>query len=255
MSAMAPLLFKAWRESRGRFLISAALLAAICMFGVFCHAALMKVFVPKGAFAGTPFVGYIYQLVYGGPARGLFTILAMVLALGGLQRERPHRTIGFTLALPVSRAQLVSAQALLGMGQIAILSALPMLLLCAGSQLAHVRYPLEQMIRFGLLWFAGGAVFFAVAFLSATLFRGEYTALAISFVFMIFYPVTVLFPPLNRYPLNIHHIMSGLAMPYFDARTALLVGAPPWALLASMLAVAGVLIVLAVQIARHRDYP
>jgi ABC-type transport system involved in multi-copper enzyme maturation permease subunit len=254
MNALAPLLFKAWRESRERFLISVALLAVICVLGVFCRDSLMKVFVPQEAFVGVPYVGYIYCLVYGGSARGLFTILVMVLALGGLQRERLHRTVGFTLALPVSRARLVSVQALFGLGQVAVLSALPLLLLAVCSQLAHVSYPLEQMARFGLLWFAGGAVFFAVAFLAATLFRNEYAALSVSFVFSIFYPIAVLFPPLNRYPLNVHHIMSGLAMPYFDARTALLVGAPPWALLASMVAVAGVLIVLAIQITRHRDY-
>lgn len=255
MNAVTPLLFKARRESRGRFLLSAALLAAICVFGVFCHHSLMKVFVPGESFVGAPYVGYIYRLVYGGPARGLFTILVMVLALGGLQRERLHRTVGFTLALPVSRAQLVSAQALLGLGQVALLSALPLLLLAVCSPLAHVSYPLGQMVRFGSLWFTGGAVFFAVAFLAATLFRSEYAALVVSFVFMIFYPIAVMFPPLNRYPLNVHHIMSGLAMPYFDARHALLVGAPPWSLMASMIAIAGVLIVLAVRITRSRDYP
>lgn len=254
MNAMAPLLFKAWRESRERFLISAALLATICVLGVFFRISLMKVFVPDERFVGDPYIGYIYRLVYSGTARGLFAIVVMVLALGGLQRERLHRTVAFTLALPVSRARLVSAQALLGLGQIAVLSVLPLLFLTVCSQLAHVSYPLEQMLRFGLLWFAGGAVFFAMAFLSATLFRNEYTALAVSFVFMIFYPITVLFPPLNRYPLNIHHIMSGLAMPYFDPRTALLMGVPPWKLLVSMLAIAGVLIVLAVRITRLRDY-
>jgi ABC-type transport system involved in multi-copper enzyme maturation permease subunit len=254
MKTLAPLLFKAWRESRGRFLLGAALLAAICVLAVFGRASLMKVFVPDEAFVGNPYVGYIYQLVYGGPARGLFVITAMVLALGGLQRERLHRTAGFTLALPASRALLVGVQALLGLGQIVALSALPLLLLTVCSLLAHVSYPLGQMARFGLLWFAGGAAFFAVAFLAATLLRSEYAALAVSFVFMICYPIAVLFPPLNRYPLNVHHIMSGLAMPYFDAHTALLVGALPWALLASMLAVAGALIVLAVRIAGHRDY-
>ena len=111
MSAVAPLLFKAWRESRGRFLLSVALLAAICVFGVFCRESLMKVFVPKEPFVGTPYIGYIHQLVYGGPGRGLFTILVIVLGLGGLQREHLHRTVGFTLALPVSRTRLVSVQA------------------------------------------------------------------------------------------------------------------------------------------------
>lgn len=254
MNTMAPLLFKAWRESRGRFLISVALLSAICVFGVFGRDSLMKVFVPAERFVGAPYVGYIYRLVYKGMARGLFAIMAMVLALGGLPRERLHHTVGFTLALPVSRVRLVSAQALLGLGQVAILSALPVLLLAVCSGLAHVPYPLQQMVCFGLLWFGGGAVFFAVAFLSATLFRSEYAALAASFVFMILYPATLLFPPLNRYPLNLHHIMSGLAMPYFDARTALLVGGPPWTLLASLVITAGLLIALAVQITRHRDY-
>jgi len=254
MSALRPLLFKAWCESRERFVLGAVLLTAICALGIFCRGSLMKVFLPNESFVGDPYVGYIYRLVYGGPARGLFAIMAMVLALGGLQRERLHRTAGFTLALPVSRARLAGMQALLGLGQIAVLSALPLFLLTVCSPLAQVSYPLEQTARFSLLWMAGGAVFFAVAFLASTLFRNEYAALAVSFVFMIFYPIVVLFPPLNRYPLNVHHIMSGLAMPYFDARTALLVGAPPWALLASMAAVAGVLIGLAVQITKQRDY-
>lgn len=255
MNTVTPLLFKAWRESRGRFLLSAALLVAICVVGVFWRSSLMKVFVPSESFVGAPYVGYIYRLVYSGTARGLFTILVMVLALGGLPHERLHRSVGFTLALPVSRARLVGVLALVGLGQVAVLSALPLLLLTMCSWLAHVAYPLEQMVRFGLLWFAGGSVFFAVAFLSAALFRSEYAALAVSFVFMIFYPIAVMFPPFNRYPLNIHHVMSGLAMPYFDARRALLVGAPPWALLATMMAMAGALVVSAVQITRFRDYP
>jgi ABC-type transport system involved in multi-copper enzyme maturation permease subunit len=254
MSGMAPLLHKAWRESSGRFLLGAALLSAICVLGVFCRRSLMNVFAPNEAFAATPYIGYVYHLIYGGPGRGLFVILAIVLALGGLQRERLHRTVGFTLALPVKRASLVFAQALLGLGQVAVLSALPLLLLSVSSWLADVAYPLGQMLRFGLLWLAGGSLFYALAFLLATLFASEYTALAASFVFMIFYPITVMFPPLSRYPLNVHHIMSGLAMPYFDANQALLVGAPPWALLVSMFAVAGVLLILAVQIVKHRNY-
>jgi ABC-type transport system involved in multi-copper enzyme maturation permease subunit len=254
MSAMTLLLRKAWRESCGRFLLGAALLSVICVSAVFFRAGLMKVFVPNEAFNGNPYIGYIYRFVYGGPGRGFFTILAIVLALGGLQRERLYRTVGFTLALPVSRAWLVSAQAILGLAQIAVLSGLPLLLLSVCSRLAHVSYPPDQMLRFGLLWCAGGIVFFAVAFLLATLFSSEYTALAASFVFMIFYPITVMFPPLNRYPLNIHHIMSGLAMPYFDAHKALLVGTLPWTLLASMTGIAGVLIVLAVYVTKRRDY-
>lgn len=254
MIGMASLLRKAWRESSERFLLGAALLSALCVLGVFCRGSLMKVIVPNEAFAGSPYTGYVYRLIYGGPGRGLFVILVIVLALGGLQRERLHRTVGFTLALPVKRTWLVLAQALLGLAQVAVLSALPLLLLSVSSWLADVSYPLGQMLRFGLLWLAGGTVLYAVAFLLATLFGSEYSALAASFVFLIFYPMTVMFPPLSRYPLNVHHIMSGLAMPYFDANQALLVGAPPWVLLASMIAVAGMLIALAVRIVEHRDY-
>lgn len=254
MRTMTSLLLKAWRETCGRFLLGAALLTAICVSAVFCRASLMKIFVTNAAFSGDPYVGYIHRMVYGGPGRGFFTIIVIVLALGGLQRERLHRTAGFTLALPVSRASLVLAQAMLGLAQVVVLALLPMVLLSVGSRLAQVSYPLDQMLGFGLLWLAGGVVFYAVAFLSATLFSSEYAALAASFVFMIFYPITVMFAPLNRYPLNIHHIMSGLAMPYFDARTALLVGALPWALFASMLAIAGALIALAVHVTKRRDF-
>lgn len=66
--------------------------------------------------------------------------------------------------------------------------------------------------------------------------------------------IAVLFPQLNRYSLNIQQIMTGLAIPYFDASNALLVGVPPWVVLVSMMAIAGVLTVLAVQITKHWDY-
>ncbi len=254
MNAMMALLLKGWRESAGRFLLGAALLAVVCVSGVFCRTSLMKVFVPDAAFVGEPYIGYIYHLVYGGPGRGFFVILAIVLALGGLQRERLHRTAGLTLALPVSRASLVLAQAVLGLMQVAALSALPSILLGICSPLAHVFYPLDQMVGFSLLWCAGGMVFFSVAFLSATLFSNEFTALVAAFVFMIIYPITVMFSPLNHYPLNIHHIMSGLSMPYFDMRKAMLTGPLPWTLFASMSGVAAVLIILAVYITNQRDY-
>ena len=64
----------------------------------------------------------------------------------------------------------------------------------------------------------------------------------------------MLCPQLNRHSLNIHHIMTGLAILYFGTCNTLQVGVPPWVLLVSMMAIAGVLTVLAVQITKHWDY-
>jgi hypothetical protein len=48
--------------------------------------------------------------------------------------------------------------------------------------------------------------------------------------------------------------MTGLAILYFGTCNTLQVGVPPWVLLVSMMAIAGVLTVLAVQITKHWDY-
>jgi len=220
--------YKAWQESRSRFLISTLVVIAMCTIVVLFQDRLRSAIRARSA-PPVAYIAYIYRLVYSGPVRALFTIFALILGLGGLQREVALKSIGFSLSLPVSRWKLVAARAGMGLSQIAILALLPVLLIPALSRLVHENYPLSQALQFSLLWMAGGAVVFAGAFLISTILRNEYSALTVAFIIFYFHSlVVVVISPLKRYPLRLHYIMSGYEMPYFDASKSLLVGPFPW---------------------------
>jgi ABC-2 type transport system permease protein len=240
--------YKAWRESRTRFLIAAFVLIGMCLaFVLFQNTFRAEIGVKT-------YVGYIHKLVYGGSARGLFLIFALVLGLGGLNKERALNTESFTLALPVSRLRLVTVRAVVGLLETAILSALPPLLIPDFSRFVHESYPFSQALQFGLLWIGCGAVVFAAAFLSSTVLAGDYSALTVAFLALMFYPPAVRFTALKRYPLDIHYIMNGNKMPYFDSRTDLFIGPFPWTILLVLIVVTFGLLALAARITQEQEF-
>jgi ABC-2 type transport system permease protein len=245
--------YKAWRESRSRFLISAFVVIALCTVIVLFEDTLRAALRAK---AGPPvaYVAYIYRLIYSGPVRGLFTIFALILGLGGLHREVAQKSIGFTLSLPVSRLKLVVVRAGIGLLQIVVLALLPVLLIQNLSPLVHESYPLSQTLQFSLLWMVGGAVVFSGAFLVSTVVRNEYSALTVAFIIFFFHSLLVAASPLRRYPLHLHHIMSGYEMPYFDASKSLLVGALPWAILMVITTITFSWIILVACITQRQEF-
>src|SRR5258705_3791903 len=113
--------YKAWRESRARFLLSAIALAVICASFVCFHRD------ASGGIGDEPlsYPVYVWRITYKGYLRELFMILAILLGLGGLTRERDQRTAAFTLALPVSRWRLLANRTVVGLGQVVLLATLP----------------------------------------------------------------------------------------------------------------------------------
>jgi ABC-type transport system involved in multi-copper enzyme maturation permease subunit len=212
--------YKAWRESRMRFLLSAAIIAAMCLIYTFFHARLYP-----GVTHDHPdvrnYIQYIHRTIFGGVTRGLLQLSCLLLGLGGLQRDRKQNTLGFTLALPVSRVNLVASRAALGLIQVLALSAVPSLVVTAASHLAGESLPLGYALRFIPLWAAGGVFTFAVSFLSSVLFSSEYVSLAVAYLVYMFYLAAVRHPSLSRYHLHVADFMSGDFPRYLDRTTML----------------------------------
>lgn len=245
--------YKAWRESQVRFLISALVLISICALVVVLQQSFRAQLHTRETVLNT-YAGYIYLRIYGGFARGTFLMLALLLGLGGLQRERAHGTAGFTLALPVSRSWHVAVRAAVGVLQVAALSMLPLMLVPGLSRLVGQSYPWRQSLEFSLLWVVVGTTVFAAAFLASAIFTNEYSALAVTLVAFFTYPLATRLSLLRRYPLNIHYIMNGIGMPYFDPRTDLLVGPVPWTILCVLAMVSMIFIASATVITRKLDF-
>lgn len=217
------LFYKAWRESKLRYLASAGLIAAMC----FSYAMLSVRLYPGVAHAHSGvhgYVQYIYWTVFGGITRGMFQLSCLLLGLGGLQRDRRQNSLGFTLALPVSRARLVTSRAAVGTLQIFTLSMVPALVLPLASRIAGRYIPMTYVALFIPLWIAGGIFTFSVSFLASVLFTSEYVSLAVAYVGYIFYLAAVRHPRLSHFHLHAADFMSGLFPHYLDRTTRLWTG-------------------------------
>ncbi len=241
--------YKAWRESQARFLLSACTIAALCVAFVLFHR--------EGAdFAdrSKTYIEYIWRIVYKGYLRELFSVLALLLGVGGLTQERDSGTAGFTLALPVSRLRFVSIRAAIGLMEIAVLAFLPALVIPALSPFVGQAYPCSQALQFGLLWSAGGAFLFAIGFLASIVFAGQSTAPVVAIVAMLSYSALADLPFVERYIVDIHDLMSGAGMYYFQPRVYLLVGPLPWMALSLIMVVVCSSVALAARIAQQQDF-
>jgi len=167
------LVYKAWRESRVRFLLVLSALVAFSL-GFLLEA---RVHFPPPQVPMLPYAAYVWSTFYAQQAPAAFSIVALVLGLGGLQRERAAGTAAFTLALPVSRVQLLIARAAVGVLELAVLAIVPAAIVPALSPaLVHQSYPVTQCLHFASLFMSWGVVWFGTGFLWSILFTGDYTA-------------------------------------------------------------------------------
>ncbi len=100
----------------------------------------------------------------------------------------------------------------------------------------------------------GGAFIFVIGFVASSVFAGEYTAPVAAFLGLVQYSVIADLPFLEHYPLDIHDIMSGTGMPYFESNASLLIGPLPWTALAVFTFISVCLTALTAWIARQQDF-
>lgn len=201
------LFYKAWRESRTRFLVGALAMAVYCAFITLFRPAEEPSLAAR--LLANSYSAYIDNQIFSGSSTLFFDLLVIFLGLGGLLRERRHHTAAFTLALPASRAQLVGAQIGVGLTELAFLALLPTLLIPPLSALAHQSYPIAEALRFTLLRFICGTEIFAISFLLSVVLRGVYTAPLACCVVVFFQTRVNNWGPLSPYVLNPLATMNG----------------------------------------------
>lgn len=243
--------YKAWRESRTRFWSSALALGAICATIVFFH---RDVSIGMSEEGPLTYAMYIWRIAYKGYVRDLFVLIAIFLGLGGVTRERDHRTAGFTLALPVSRLSLLTTRTVMGFGQVVLLAAVPAILLPLFSALVGQPYPASQAWGFAVLWATVGLLVHAIGVLASVLFVGEFTAPIAACFGLIAYSLLSDMSGPGRYLTDIHDVMSGIGMPYFTERIGMLTGPLPWATLLDVSLGATALVAIGAVIANRQDF-
>jgi ABC-type transport system involved in multi-copper enzyme maturation permease subunit len=245
--------YKAWRESRIRFAITAFTLIVFCLFAVSFQRTISGIQLPLRSTAN--FTEHIYNVIYAGNAKGVFVLLVIILGLGGMLREQRYRTATFTLALPATRLRLLVTQILVGLSELAVLSLLPAVLLPATAGLVRQTYPVSQALHFSVLWFVCGSFIFSFSFLLSAILGGEYSALAVCYVALMLEAVIGSLRPIAAYRLSLMWIMGEFGKMHWDSRHLNLVSdALPWARLLVIMLIAFGLLALAARITQKQDY-
>jgi ABC-type transport system involved in multi-copper enzyme maturation permease subunit len=158
--------YKAWLETRSRFLISLVGMVALC-----------SVFVLHGdrdAIYEVPADYYNYVLFAGHQILVMMWALAVTLIMmGGLLREKATGSSAFTLALPVSRTRLMVVRICMGLAQAAVLAIVPWAAMFTVGSIFGKTHSLSQAAYYLVLLLGGGLVFFAMAVLISSLISGE----------------------------------------------------------------------------------
>jgi len=236
--------YKAWLETRARFLTLLATVTTLCGFFVY-HA--LGGLVP-GWRLGRDFDRLLFVnqqiLVF------LWIFGVVLLGMGGIVREKANGTSSLTLALPVSRARLVGIRVGLGIIEAIALGVAPWTAVFIVSSLAGMPILITQVGLYLLLLVGGGLVYFAAAVLVSSLVSGEYTAPSVAFG-VILLP-TILSDAYLPLFLNNRRLVTGAFS--VDTITFLLSGHLPWLGILASLSAAGLLLWASILVVQRREF-
>lgn len=240
------LFYKAWRESRLGFLLSVLALTVVCwMYWTFPR------YDPRFTYLQDT-----YLVTYRGAIRNIFIVLTLFLGLGGFLRERSYGTLGFTLALPISRFRLVITRAAVGVVEMALLALVPAMLSLIRSAWLHQGYPsLSQALVFSAVWIGCGIMFLAVGLLISSVVPGDYPAATACLMSLFAYLMLLDQGLFERFPsFDLFNVMSGDSMPYFSGRDTCELTYLPWRTLFIIALLACSVLAAAWQVVERRDF-
>jgi ABC-2 type transport system permease protein len=235
--------YKAWMESRARFLMSLCLIVFFCV--LFVHSAERNI--------GRSQITEHYKLFSTTAVlvAGLWVLVAILLGMGGLIRERAVGASSFTLALPVSRVRITGVRIAVGLIEVVVLGIVPWFTIFLISSLNHTPIRLSQAGLYTLLLLGGGLIYFAVAFLVSSLVESGSAGAAAAYVIMI--SVQIVFWSVD----SLRSVAPWMLMDgerLLDRHTWLLAKPIPWLQLLVPLVIASLSLLAAVHAIQRRDF-
>jgi ABC-2 type transport system permease protein len=233
--------YKAWLETRSRFLTC---LATLTLFsGIFVHHA-QGLIRPewKSDFNRLLFVNQQFLVI-------MWVLSVVLLGMGGIVREKVIGTSSVTLALPVSRTRLLRVRVGIGALEAIVLGVVPWLAVFVVSSFARKPILITQVASYVLLLVVGGLVYFAMAILVSSLVSGEYTAPALAFGIVLL--AAMLFDAWLR-QFNLWRLVTGDFS--IDRSTYLLSEHLPWMGILSSLTVAVLMLLASTIIVQRREF-
>jgi len=196
--------YKAWLETRWRFLIGLGLLSLSAAGTVLTYPQVVKLIahLPQQDFGGPlgrrvaeaidlarSYRGYVWAQAFRQNLLQMWTLFAVLLGTGGLLHQASGGGALFTLSLPVTRARIAGVRVATGLLELLALAFVPPLLLPLLSPGIGQSYGLGDALAHGACLFLGGVFFFSLTFLLSTVFadlwRPPLLVLCVAFVFTI----------------------------------------------------------------------
>ena len=235
--------YKAWLETRLRFLICVAGLTALCGYNAYRTV--------TGVTSQVNLAYYHSGLHNVTSQLTIFWLLAVnFTTMGGLLREKAVGSSSFTLPLPSSRARLAGVWMATGLVEAFLLIAIPWAAIYATGAIFGKTHSLEQAILHLGYMASGGVVYYAIALFSSSVVEGEYMGLVISFGIVIVTASILDGPGLRAY--NPGGFMTGGNN--YVVRQGLLVGPIPWEHAAAYVLLAACLALISVKAIQAREF-
>jgi len=251
--------YKAWLDTRWRFLIALVLLLCTALGNALTYPTVQGILEeasrngsPNGPLASeinlavqlsSSFRGYVWDQVVHHNMYYLWTLFAVLLAADGALSQRTGAL--FTLSLPVSRRRLCAVRAAADLLELGLLALLPLLAVTLTAPAVGHSYALADALIHAIHMLIGGTFFYCLTLLLAAVFEDRWRPILLALALAIFSGVSTEFmPALAAFsPVG---VMTGES--YFHT------GAPAWTGLLIWPAVAASLFFCAVRRIEDRDY-
>jgi len=233
--------YKAWLETRSRFLTCLATLTIFCAVFVGHAQGLIR---PEWKTDYNRLLFVTQQFIV-----TMWILAVVLLGMGGIVRERAIGTSSLTLSLPVSRARLLGIRVGVGVLEAIALAVVPWATVFLVSSLARMPILISQVGFYVLLLIAGGSAYFAMAILVSSLVESEYTAPAVAFGLMLL--TAIVFDAWLR-PFNLWRLLTGDF--YIDRHTYLISWPFPWRGVLASMSAAALMLSTSISVIQKREF-
>jgi len=174
------LCYKAWLETRTRFIVGLVALCSLSFVVVLFHPSAMERMEGWARLHPTvyrpwwmdrelhDYVFYIWHRHFGGWFRDGWIVSAVLLGVGGLTQECVRGSVAFSLSLPMRRKRFAFAYTLVASIELLILALGPVLIVPALSAFVGSSYDPNEALSRGMILFAGGLIVFGFTSMVAT---------------------------------------------------------------------------------------
>ena len=187
--------YKSWLETRWRFLIGLALLILMACGAVFGYPAVQELMpiaaqsdakgplgqlIKEAVEIQRDYRGYVWYQWVRSNLTQTWMLFAAILGSGGLLAHASGGAPLFTLALPVSRQQVLWVRAGTALAELFVLATVPYLIIPILSPAIAQHYSFRDVAVHAMCVFVAGSIFFSIALFLSTMFSDLWRPLLIT---------------------------------------------------------------------------